>query len=143
MSVVEEGYVLYNPIYEKYGEVYKIGQAKNINDRLSSYSTYYPEQSEIKYSIKHPYYKEVEKIVHLELEDYRITSNREFFKCNLEIIKETIDKVKEYSLKDISNILNKSYKDISNKNIRCLEPINLKIDNIIKVYKESKEILKK
>jgi hypothetical protein len=140
---IEEGYVyvLYNPMYEKYGEIYKIGQAKNISDRLSSYSTYYPEQSEIKYSIKHPYYKDLEKIVHLNLDEYRMASNREFFKCNLELIKDTIDKVKDYTLKDISNILNKSYKDINN-NIRCLEPINLKIDNIVKVYNESKDILK-
>ena len=141
---IEEGYVyvLYNPMYEKYGEIYKIGQAKNINDRLSSYSTYYPEQSEIKYSINHPYYKDLEKIVHLTLNEYRMNSNREFFKCNLEIIKETIDKVKDYSLKEISNILNKSYKDISNNNIRYLDPINLKIDNIVKVYSESEDILK-
>ena len=131
-------YVLYNPIYEKYGEIYKIGQASNIRDRLGSYSTYYPEQSEIKYSIKHLYYKEIEKIVHLTLKEYRMASNREFFKCNLELIKDAIDKVKDYSLEDISNILNKPYKSINNKNIRYLEPINLKIDNIIKVY--SKEI---
>jgi len=78
---IEEGYVyvLYNPMYEKYGEIYKIGQAKNINDRLSSYSTYYPEQSEIKYSIIHPYYKDLEKIVHLTLNEYRMNSNIESF----------------------------------------------------------------
>ena len=141
---IEEGYVyvLYNPIYEKYGEIYKIGQAKNINDRLGSYSTYYPEQSEIKYSIKHPYYKEIEKIVHLTLDEYRMTDNREFFKCNLELVKDTIDKVKNYSLKDISNILNKSYNEIGHKDIRYLDPINLKIDNIIKVYNEAEEIFK-
>jgi hypothetical protein len=115
-EIIEGGYVyvLYNPIYDRYGEIYKIGQAKDVKDRLKSYSTSYPEESEIKYSIKHPYYKELEKVVHLILKEYRMKNNREYFKCSLDLIKETLDKVKEYSLKEISAILNKGVDDILN-----------------------------
>jgi len=137
----EEGYVyvLYNPMYDRYGEIYKIGQAKNINDRLKSYATFYPEESEIKYSIKHKYYKEIEKVVHLTLREHRMSNNREFFKCSLDIIKETIDKVKEYTLEEISNTLNKGVGVILNgyKKEEVKEPIDLSRENIIKVFKEN------
>ena len=136
-------YVLYNPIYETYGEMYKIGQAIDLNNRLSSYSTSYPEESEIKYSITHKYYKDIEKIVHLYLKDYRMNNNRDFFKCSLELIKDTINKVKDYDLEDISKVLNKSTETILyNYNIKTVnEPINLSKENIIRVYDESKEII--
>ena len=140
-EIIEEGYiyVLYNPIYEKYGEMYKIGRAKIIKDRLYDYSTYYPEESEIKYSIKHPYYKDFEKVVHLSLKEYRVSNNREFFKCGLDLIKETIDKVKEYSLEEISEILNKKKTTILNRygNSYPDEPVELTKDNILKIYTES------
>ena len=113
-EIIEGGYVyvLYNPIYDRYGEIYKIGQAKDVKDRLKSYSTSYPEESEIKYSIKHPYYKEIEKVVHLTLKEHRMSNNREFFKCSLDLIKETLDKVKEYTLEELSIRLNKGVSDI-------------------------------
>ena len=137
-------YVLYNPIYVTYGEIYKIGQAKDLNKRINSYSTSYPEDSEVKYSVKHKYYKELERIAHLYLKEYRMNNNREFFKCNLDLIKETLDKVKEYTLEDISTALNKTSENIINGyNTTINEPINLSKENIIKVYKEdSKEIIK-
>ena len=56
--------------------------------------------------IKHKYYKEIERIVHLYLKEYRMISNREFFKCSLDLIKETLDKVKEYTLDDIIKVDN-------------------------------------
>ncbi len=136
-------YVLYNPIYAMYGELYKIGRAKNINDRLKSYTTSYPEESEIKYSIRHPYYKELEKVVHLTLKEHRMSSNREFFKCSLDLIKETIDKVKEYTLEEISNSLNKGVDVILNGykkeevKVDVKEPIELSRENIIKVFNQN------
>jgi hypothetical protein len=144
-SDIIEGYVyvLYNPIYDSYGEIYKIGQAKNINDRLKSYSTSYPEESEIKYSIKHPYYKELEKVVHLTLKEHRMSSNREFFKCSLDIIKYTIDKVKEYTLEEISSTLKKGVDIILDgyKKEEVKEPINLSRENIIKIFNENRKEL--
>jgi len=142
---IHEGYVyvLYNPIYVTYGEIYKIGQAKDLNKRIKMYTTSYPEDSEVKYSIKHKYYKEIERIVHLYLKEYRMISNREFFKCSLDLIKETLDKVKEYTLDDISTVLNKTSEKIINgyKIPLINEPINLSKENIIKVYKEDSEEL--
>jgi L-lactate utilization protein LutC len=135
-EVIEGGYVyvLYNPIYDRYGEIYKIGQAKDVKDRLKSYSTSYPEKSEIKYSIKHSYYKDIERIVHLTLKEYRTSNNREYFKCSLDVIKETLDKVKEYTLEEISSILNKDidlilkrYKD---KKVKVKETIELGVTKL-------------
>ena len=142
---IREGYVyvLYNPIYVTYGEIYKVGQAKDLNKRIKMYTTSYPEKSDIKYIIKHKYYKEIERIVHLYLKEYRMNSNREFFKCNLDLIKETLDKVKEYTLVDISRVLNKTSENIvlGYKIPLINEPINLSKENIIKVYKEDSEEL--
>jgi len=139
-DITEEGYiyVLYNPMYDRYGEIYKIGQAKDITDRLKSYTTSYPEESEIKYSIKHPYYKDLEKVVHLKLKDYRMSSNREFFKCKLDLIKTIMIKVKKYTLKDISELLNKNTDTIENNcEIFILrEPLDLRKERIFKIYSE-------
>lgn len=148
-EVIEGGYVyvLYNPIYDRYGEIYKIGQAKNINERLKSYSTSYPEESEIKYYIKHPYYKEIERLVHLTIKEYRMYDNREFFDCSLELIKETIDKVKDYTLEEISRTLNKGVDDIlkgykkEEVKVNVKEPLDISREKIIKVFRENKEEL--
>lgn len=142
----EEGYVyvLYNPIYNTYGEIYKIGQTKDLNNRLNHYSTSYPEESEMKYSIIHKYYKEIEKIVHFNLKEYRMNNNREFFKCKLETIIECIDKVKNYTLDEISSIINKPMKDIlRGYDNQILEgSIDLSKENIIKVYNDSLTYIK-
>jgi hypothetical protein len=115
-------YVLYNPAFDKYGECYKIGQTKDIKSRLSSYSTPYPEKCEIKYITDEIVnYKEIEKKVHNILKEYRISNDREFFKCGLDKV---IDCIKEVSLldkeeldKDLSNnknnIINKEDKSLS------------------------------
>jgi len=120
-------------------ERYKIGRAKDINERMKSYVTSYPEESEIKYSIKHPYYKEIEKLVHLTLKEHRMSNNREFFKCSLDLIKETIDEAREYTLEELSIRLNKGVGVILNgyKKEEVKEPINLSRENIIKVFKEN------
>jgi hypothetical protein len=139
-EIIEGGYiyVLYNPIYEKYGEIYKIGQTKDIKDRLYDYSTYYPEESEILYSIKHPYYKDLEKVVHLKLKDYRVKDKREFFKCKLDLIKTIMIKVKKYTLKDISELLNKNTDTIENRceTFTLKEPLNLTKERIFKIYSD-------
>lgn len=88
-------YVLYNPIYDYYGEVYKIGQTIDLNSRLNSYSTSYPEKSVIKYSIQNHRYKQIEKEVHKKLQQYRLKGNREYFKCSLQLIKDTLDEYKD------------------------------------------------
>ena len=144
MSTFEEGYVyvLYNPIYDKYGEIYKIGQAKNLNDRINSYSTFYPEESEIKYFIKHKYYKEIEKIVHLKLKNYRMNIKREFFTCSLDIIIDVLNEAKEYNLQDISNIVNKDSNVIESKyNLEVKEPLDLSQERLNSILNNSRKDL--
>lgn len=74
-----------------------------------------------------------------------MSSNREFFKCSLDLIKETLDKVKEYKLEDISCSLNKSVDDIlkSYKQVikELKEPLDLSREKIISVFnKNGKEL---
>jgi len=85
-------YVLWNEVYQYYGDnVYKIGRSNNIEHRLRSYTTSYVDSSIIKYSSvqinNHPI---IEKIIHNELDMYRIKQNREFFKVELSTIINTI-----------------------------------------------------
>jgi len=105
---VKEGYVyvLFNNAFKQYGEnVYKIGCTNNIEKRINSYVTGYLDKSEIKYKtekIKH--YDKVEKVIHHELKEFRIKKRREFFNCSLEVIKECIEKVINYSEEILNNI---------------------------------------
>ncbi|AYV83967.1 MAG: hypothetical protein Hyperionvirus15_5 [Hyperionvirus sp.] len=86
-------YCLYNQIYKSYGDnVYKLGCTENLINRLSGYITYYLEESEIIYQSKSiKYFKIAEKILFQLLERYRIKNNREFFNCDIQIIKEKMD----------------------------------------------------
>jgi hypothetical protein len=109
-------YVLYNPMYVTYGECYKIGQTLNIKSRLNNYSTYYPEDCEIKYCSKQIlHYKEIEKAVHKLLNDNRISSNREFFKCSLNDIIKLIEEVCKYTKEYLLTILEDNEQVENNK----------------------------
>ena len=117
MSAEEGGYVyvLYNPMFNTYGECYKIGQTRDIKSRLNSYRTSYPEKCEIKYITDElDNYKEIEKKVHRCLSEFRMNGNREFFQCNLNTV---IECIKENSLLD-------------------KEQLNIKINENNYVYKE-------
>jgi len=107
MSVEEGGYVyvLYNSMFNTYGECYKIGRTRNIKSRLHDYTTYYPDKCEIKYSKKIKNYKEVERVVHKLMRDSRINCNREFFIGKLDDIIKLIEEVCNYTMEDILNIL--------------------------------------
>ena len=94
-------YVIYNTVFDKYGECYKIGQTKNIDNRIKDYATYYPEDCELKYVKELDNYKYVEKQVHRVLKEYRISSNREFFKCSLDTIIDCIEKVSSTVIEEI------------------------------------------
>ena len=96
-------YCLYNPFFKSYGEnVYKLGRTNNLNTRLGGYTTGYIDKSEyILTSAKLSDKNLAEKLLFSELEKYRIKDNREFFKCDIKIIKKTFDKVElKYKLND-------------------------------------------
>ena len=112
-------YVLHNPMYETYGECYKIGQTKNIESRLNDYGTYYPEKCEIKYCSKPLiHYKEIEKAVHKLLNESRMSFNREFFRGILNDIVKLIEKVCKYTKEELFKIFeDKEIKDNSKINV--------------------------
>lgn len=92
-----EGYIycLYNPIFTHYGEnVYKLGKTSNLEKRIHLFTTPYIEKSRyIITSIKLIDKNIAEQILFTELKDYRIQNNREFFNCDLELIKNTFEKI--------------------------------------------------
>lgn len=85
-------YVLWNPMFAHYGECYKIGRSRNIKQRLTQYTTVYPEKSEVKFlsEIRQDVCA-LEKAIHKRLNEFRMSSQREFFKCNIEFIISTIN----------------------------------------------------
>ncbi len=101
-------YILWNEMYTLYGEhVYKIGSTNDFNRRMDSYTTSYIKPCEFKHiSEKIQNYKVIEKIIHFELNDYRISSKREFFNCTLDTAISIINKVSNYTEDDIQNVLN-------------------------------------
>jgi hypothetical protein len=139
-------YVLYNPIFNFYGECYKVGCTNNIESRIKSYSTSYPEPCELKYtSVKLKYYYIVESMIHKELKEYRMNSRREFFKCSLEVIKEAINKIQNkpdvVEKKALEDIRIKKEKEIELKN----KPVKtfLKKNIILEQKNKEKEIVLK
>jgi hypothetical protein len=97
MEESKEGYiyVLYNEMFDLYGtDVFKVGKTKDLAKRLSSYRTCYIKQVEIKFlsdlCIDHHL---CEKIIFDRLQKYRLVSNREFFKINIEKLVKQIEEV--------------------------------------------------
>lgn len=88
-------YILWNPIYEWYGpNMYKLGKTENLTQRMSGYCTSYLEQSIYKHTS--PYLDDIdlaEKILFASLNKYRMRNKREFFECDLDIIKNRMEMV--------------------------------------------------
>ena len=96
-------YVMYTKMFDYYGDCYKIGSTCDISGRMTNYTTSYPDPVEMKYVSQNlKMYKNIETIVHYKLDEYRMNKRREFFKCDLEVIKSTIEEVINY---DSDNIL--------------------------------------
>ena len=84
-------YVLSNPMYVAYGDdVYKIGHSKDPEERSHDFDTSYLEPSTLVYTYRHVNAPLLEQRVHKALDMFRMASNREFFKCELHIIKDII-----------------------------------------------------
>jgi hypothetical protein len=122
-------YCLYNPSFKNYGKnVYKLGKTKNLASRLANYTTGYIDKSEyiitsIQLNNKHV----AENILFEELKSYRINIKREFFDCDIKIIKEAFQKVEK-----ISNESNISDQEI----IKAKEEIIKANKEIIKAQEE-------
>jgi hypothetical protein len=124
-------YCLYNPMYNNNGNIiYKLGQTSNLSNRLSSYSTSYLEKSEFIITSENLLDKNLaEKLLFEELRKYRINNNREFFNCNIEVIKEAFVNVQNFFIENntLEKILN-YYNTKKEKN----KKIKIEIKKIIK-----------
>lgn len=103
-------YCIHHHSYKVYGNnVYKLGQAGNIEHRIAGYTTYYIGPVELKHaSLSINFYKFAEIVLFKKLRTFRIVPNREFFDCEFDIIKNAINDIAvEFSTDTIVNIINK------------------------------------
>ena len=144
-------YCLYNEMFNFYGKnVYKLGETNNIKKRLNSYTTNYIKKSEIILLSKElPNKKLAEKILFSLLNNHRICKKREFFDCELEKIKEAINKVEnifdnnEYENENkniIKAIINKDNNKI-NYLKQFLDNDTIKMDEYNKMLKDEKAFI--
>jgi hypothetical protein len=89
-------YCLFNPMYKYYGaNVKKCGNTIDLYKRKGHYSTPYIEESEFLLVSEQFIDKTVaEMMLFYYLNSYRIKNNREFFDCDIDIIKKSFEKVK-------------------------------------------------
>jgi hypothetical protein len=121
-------YVIHNEMYKYYGDdVYKIGKARHIENRLKSYITGYIEPTSLLYSsIRCKNYSVCEREVHKRLQKFRMRQNREFFQVNINIVIEVIDLV-VLELNDLDDeALSKYHDDI--KDIRKTQTLKPEIN---------------
>lgn len=88
-------YCIWNIIYQYYGKnIHKLGCSYNADKRLTQYTTSYIEPSKLLYKSNFLSNKMLaESILFDKLNDYRVSSHREFFNCDIEIIKSTINEI--------------------------------------------------
>lgn len=89
-------YCLYNPMYKFYSEnMKKCGNTIDFDKRIYQYTTSYLEESQ--YLLKSEQYLDktfAETLLFHHLKDYRMKNTREFFDCDIDIIKNAFEKVK-------------------------------------------------
>jgi hypothetical protein len=86
-------YIMRQPIHEE--NIFKIGLTRRSSEERSKELS--NTSSADKFFIINSYHTKdcikAEKQIHKELEDYRLTSRREFFRCDLKIIMDTCEKI--------------------------------------------------
>lgn len=100
-------YCLYNKMYESYGnDVYKLGHSSNPSKRILGYMTSYIDDSEFKYVTPRKFQNslQAERILFFLLRRHRIKKNREFFRCNLDCIIDTIKRIESMPDEKIERI---------------------------------------
>ena len=128
-SITTKGYiyVLYNEMFNYYSpNCFKIGCTSDIQKRKNGYVTSYPGNIEIKYlspSIDH--YKSIEKLVHLNLSQFRLRDRREFFTCDLDHIIQVInDVITNYHIQHNNTIINNNIIDNNIIDISIKDQLN-------------------
>lgn len=91
-------YCLHNEIFKFYGDdLYKCGNSVDTDKRLCQYTTSYPMPSKILLTSDSFFDKSfAETLLFFYLKDFKFKPNREFIKCDFNIIKESFDKVKQF-----------------------------------------------
>jgi len=96
-------YCIYNIAFESFGEnVYKLGRTGNLDNRLASYTTYYVEPSKFivtskDYNRKFKDCIKAERVLFYILRKYRVSNKREFFMCDIKLIKDTFERMSKFS----------------------------------------------
>ena len=88
-------YILFNDMFNFYGDdVFKIGKARNVINRLSSYTTSYLTPPETKF-VSEPCcnYTLAERTIFDKLKCFRMRSNREMFKGDINFFIQTLEDV--------------------------------------------------
>jgi hypothetical protein len=114
-------YCMANPIFQFYGNnFYKLGKTtRSFADRANDYTTSYPEPSEELFSVHVSNIHIAENILFCELDECRVFKNREFFRCDLHLIKLKMMEI-ETLFNDIEDI-NKYYIDYCELHKKQLE----------------------
>lgn len=125
MSDVGYIYVITNEIFPK--NVYKCGYTVNKEGLLSRYNTYYPTDIKIEYLFKVSNCKLAEALLFHKLDQFRMKQNKEFFECDLSLIKKECLSVVSFinnGNKLAIDKCKKDIKDLENKRKRNAKPAN-------------------
>ncbi len=105
MSYKTAGYIycIYNDSFKAYGEnTFKLGRSGNLNNRLANYTTYYISPCKFMFTSMDCERKfkdciKAERILFYILRKYRVSNKREFFSCDISIIKDTITRISSFT----------------------------------------------
>jgi hypothetical protein len=113
-------YIMYNSVFKQYGEnVYKLGRTNNLKNRMTSgYTTSYIEPSEYLYTTRlFTNCIQAERILFFLLRKNRIRDKREFFKVDLQVIKDTILSIEQLTDTQMTNVYKRIINQICPDNI--------------------------
>ena len=76
-------YIMTNPLFGN--NVYKIGMTKDLKGRIQAFHTCLPTDTEYVYTkeVNNTLLRKFEQEIHLQLQEYRIRPNKEFFNIEL------------------------------------------------------------
>jgi phage anti-repressor protein len=96
--------------------LYRIGQSKDIKERMNTHNSSHSDNLIIDLEFPTPCHEDLEKSVLIMLDSFRYRKNKDFFKCDLEIIEITIKNILDSmnnlrkdcpEIKSSSNVFNK------------------------------------